>query len=180
VGRSETAGCGCGRPGSTRPPRRAWHRRAEEYAVEVACETLPHDAAVADRYDDGRFTEGARSRRRCQQWQQLPDLRDPLYLLHPATRERHRNGAHDERWRHLDHRRTLALAHNPAPCTPVGNSGTCTEPNVWTFNMDLSCHAPLRCFQPFGPELLDTSDGFAHSRLQPINMLTGSSNFVSQ
>jgi hypothetical protein len=64
------------------------------------------------------------------------------------------------------------------PCKPKGSSHSCSMPNVWTFNMDLSCPHALRCFQPFGPNLLETSDGFAHSRLQPVNVLKGTGNFL--
>jgi hypothetical protein len=67
---------------------------------------------------------------------------------------------------------------NIKPCTPKGSSDSCSEPNAWTFNMDLSCPEALKCFQPFGRNLLETSDGFAHSRLQPVNLLKGTDTFL--
>ena len=67
---------------------------------------------------------------------------------------------------------------NIKACTPKGSSHSCSDPNVWTFNMDLSCPEALKCFQPFGRNLLETSDGFAHSRLQPVNVLKGTDNFL--
>jgi hypothetical protein len=58
-------------------------------------------------------------------------------------------------------------------------AGAARPAHTFEWNAGLSCPTPRRCFSAFGSGLLETSDGFAHYRFQPVTKPSDGVDWVS-
>lgn len=58
-------------------------------------------------------------------------------------------------------------------------AGAALPAHTFEWNAGLSCPTPRRCFSAFGSGLLETSDGFAHYRFQPVTKPSDGVDWVS-